>query len=365
MIMKLITIVSLLMQLNHFCFAQTDKANNYINLYKVAAINEMKRSGVPASITLAQGMLESGYGESELTKKSNNHFGIKCKNDWQGEKVYHNDDEEGECFRAYKSVEDSYKDHSDFLKSRPWYSFLFNLDPTDYEAWAYGLKKAGYATEKDYAQKLIKIITDYNLQQYTLLALNKSTDESTSQTNDKVKNTPKDTTEPNSIQYHEQDSTTEDEGESTSTETRTQPIQYNTTDTSKTKKIKYNTDSIFTINHTKVIYSLEGTAFLAIANKYQISLSSLFAFNDMEPLDIIDTNRLIFIERKQKKGAEDTYISLGNETLYEVSQIKGVQLNSILQFNKGIKKDTKLSTGTKIYLRQNNKPKPQQKSVGG
>lgn len=363
--MKFITLVTLLIQLTNFCFAQTDKANNYINLYKVAAINEMKRSGVPASITLAQGMLESGYGESELTKKSNNHFGIKCKNDWQGDKVYHNDDEEGECFRAYKSVEDSYKDHSDFLKSRPWYSFLFNLDPTDYEAWAYGLKKAGYATEKDYAPKLIKIITDYNLQQYTLLGLNKSTDESTSKTNNKEQNTQKDTTVPNSIQHHEQDSTTEEEGETPSNETRTSPIQTNTTDTSKTKKTKYNTDSVFTINHTKVIYCLEGTSFLVIANKYQISLSSLYSFNDMEPLDLIDTDRLIFIERKQKKGSEDTYISLANQTLYEISQIKAVQLNSILQFNKGIKKDTKLNIGTKIYLRQSNKPKIQQKNFGG
>jgi hypothetical protein len=363
--MKLITIITFLWQIINFCFAQTDKANNYINQYKVAAINEMKRSGVPASITLAQGMLESGYGESELTKKSNNHFGIKCKNDWQGDKVYHNDDEKGECFRAYKSVEDSYKDHSDFLKSRPWYSFLFNLDPTDYEGWAYGLKKAGYATEKDYAPKLIKIITDYNLQQYTLMGLGKSENDSTTTINSAEKKVQKDTIVPTPIQNHEQDSTTISDDEPTTNETRTEPIQTNTTDTLKPKKTKYNTDSVFTINHTKVIYTLEGTSLLALANKYQISLSSLYSFNDMEPIDLIDMDRLIFIERKQKKGAEDTYTSIGNETLYDISQTKGVQLSSILQFNKGIKKDFKLSSGTKIYLRQANKPKTQQKNLGG
>jgi flagellum-specific peptidoglycan hydrolase FlgJ len=154
-------------------FAQREKATAYIQLYKEAAMTEMMRSGVPASITLAQGMLESGYGESDLCKRSNNHFGIKCKENWTGEKVYHDDDEKGECFRAYPTAADSYKDHSDFLKTRPWYAFLFKLDPTDYEGWAKGLKKAGYATEKDYPKRLMDIINNYDLQQYTLLAIRK------------------------------------------------------------------------------------------------------------------------------------------------------------------------------------------------
>ena len=152
-------------------FAQSQKAEAYINKYKDIAMDEMIRSGVPAAITLAQGILESSYGESDLCIQSNNHFGIKCKEEWTGEKVYHDDDAKHECFRSYPDAAASYKDHSDFLKGRPWYASLFELQPTDFEGWAYGLKKAGYATEKDYPQKLLKVINDYNLNQYTLIAL--------------------------------------------------------------------------------------------------------------------------------------------------------------------------------------------------
>jgi flagellum-specific peptidoglycan hydrolase FlgJ len=143
----------------------------YINNYKDLAIAEMLRSGIPASITLAQGIYESTAGTSELVLSSNNHFGIKCNNTWTGESVKHDDDLRNECFRKYPCAEDSYKDHSDFLRYRPRYAFLFNIDPTDYKGWAKGLKKAGYATSPKYPQSLIKLIEDYNLQEYTLQAL--------------------------------------------------------------------------------------------------------------------------------------------------------------------------------------------------
>jgi flagellum-specific peptidoglycan hydrolase FlgJ len=144
---------------------------DYIAKFRDIAIEEMKRTGVPASITLAQGIHESDAGRSNLVMRSNNHFGIKCKSDWKGESVSHDDDARGECFRKYDSPFQSYIDHSDFLKTRSHYAFLFNLDPTDYEAWAHGLKKAGYATNPKYPQILIKLIRDYNLQDYTLVAL--------------------------------------------------------------------------------------------------------------------------------------------------------------------------------------------------
>ena len=158
--------------LGKLLFAQpSDVIRNYIAAYKDIAIQEMQRTGVPAAITLAQGIHETGAGQSVLVKKSNNHFGIKCKSEWTGESVSHDDDARGECFRKYNDPLDSYKDHSDFLKNRAHYAFLFNLDPTDYEAWAYGLKKAGYATNPRYPQILIKLIKDYNLQDYTLIAM--------------------------------------------------------------------------------------------------------------------------------------------------------------------------------------------------
>lgn len=138
----------------------------YIEEYASIAVNEMHSHKIPASITLAQGILESGNGKSYLASKSNNHFGIKCHTGWQGERVYHDDDEDQECFRKYQYVATSYKDHSAFLTQRKRYSFLFNYKATDYKKWAKGLKKAGYATDKKYPNKLIHIIERYQLYKF-------------------------------------------------------------------------------------------------------------------------------------------------------------------------------------------------------
>lgn len=138
----------------------------YIRKYAPLAVMEMHESKIPASITLAQGVLESGNGRSQLASKSNNHFGIKCHKGWKGERVYHDDDEKGECFRKYKYVQTSYKDHSKFLTGRKRYASLFKLKKTDYKGWAKGLKKAGYATDRKYPKKLIKIIQDYRLYEF-------------------------------------------------------------------------------------------------------------------------------------------------------------------------------------------------------
>jgi flagellum-specific peptidoglycan hydrolase FlgJ len=138
----------------------------YIRKYAPLAVMEMHEYKIPASITLAQGILESGNGRSELASKSNNHFGIKCHRGWNGKRVYHDDDEKGECFRKYKYVQTSYEDHSKFLTSRQRYAGLFKLRKNDYKGWAKGLKKAGYATDKKYPKKLIKIIEDYRLYEF-------------------------------------------------------------------------------------------------------------------------------------------------------------------------------------------------------
>lgn len=148
----------------YFSFSQS-KTDTYIEKYSYLAIKEMKEFRIPASITLAQGILESGNGESRLATEGNNHFGIKCHG-WEGEEIYADDDEENECFRKYKRVEDSYRDHSLFLSERGRYSFLFDLEVTDYKAWSKGLKKAGYATSPTYAEKLISLIERYNLQKF-------------------------------------------------------------------------------------------------------------------------------------------------------------------------------------------------------
>lgn len=138
----------------------------YIERWAPVAIREMQMYGIPASITLAQAILESGDGTSELAREGNNHFGIKCHSDWNGERMYHDDDEDDECFRVYDHADQSFRDHSLFLAERRRYEALFRLDPYDYEAWAEGLKDAGYATNRRYPELLIGLIEDYNLHQY-------------------------------------------------------------------------------------------------------------------------------------------------------------------------------------------------------
>ena len=146
----------------------------YIAQWAPTAVREMYRSGVPASITLAQGILESRYGLSTLAADGNNHFGIKCHKDWTGKKQYHDDDAKGECFRVCDTVDEAFRDYSDFLRYRDRYKFLFDLETTDYKSWAYGLKKAGYATDPGYPGKLIKYIEDYKLYEYDTMPLDQT-----------------------------------------------------------------------------------------------------------------------------------------------------------------------------------------------
>jgi LysM repeat protein len=340
---KLIFLVSVLL-ITVVCFSQKQKADAYIALYKDIAMNEMIRTGVPASITLAQGILESQYGESQLCKQSNNHFGIKCKEEWTGDKVYHDDDRKQECFRVYQDAATSFKDHSDFLKNRPYYTSLFLLSPTDYEGWAYGLKKAGYATEKNYPQMLIKIINDNNLNQYSIAALQQKQNN-----NSFVSLKTVEEPQPVFIPAVQQESKTVSSIVEKETVEITSPAKKDNAIIAETNNYP---EGIFNINHTKVIYAKDGTSLLSIANQYDIALSKLFEFNDMEETDVLTSNKLIFIEKKMKKGASDFHIVKDNETLYDICQKEGVRLENILAYN-GLKQNMQPVTGEKIYLRDN------------
>ncbi|MFC4232001.1 glucosaminidase domain-containing protein [Parasediminibacterium paludis] len=337
--------------------AQKEKAYNYIAQYKDIAIAEMQRSGVPASITLAQGILESSYGESDLCKNSNNHFGIKCKTEWNGDKVYHDDDTKQECFRSYPSAAESYKDHSNFLRTRTWYDFLFKLDPTDYVSWAKGLKKAGYATEKDYPQKLIKVINDYNLNQYTLIALNKLPNDNQTLANTAKEEIYEDTTmAPELVITISSKQLRENQLKRAQGLPEDSVIIINPNVTvakpSVEKKTANYPEGIFTINHSKVIYAKEGTSLLSLAKQYDISLAKLLEFNDMEDEEILATDKLIFIEKKLTKGATDFHTVKPNETLHDICQTEGVRLDKLAEYN-GIKKNMQPVIGEKIYLRTN------------
>ncbi len=289
---------------------------NYIATYKDIAIAEMQRTGVPAAITLAQGIHETGAGTSDLVKRSNNHFGIKCKSDWKGESVSHDDDARGECFRKYNDPYESYRDHSDFLKYRPYYTELFKLDPTDYEGWAYGLKKAGYATNPKYPQILIKLIRDYQLQEYTLIALNKkSVDE---------------------LVWNKDDQTASE-----------QPVKEEVEEVPVIAR-SY-PSGVFRINETKVIHAAKGTSFLKIASDHKLDLSKLFEFNDREPADIVEKDQLVFLQRKRRIGASEFHTVVNGETLLDIAQEEGIRLENLLAYNH-LKKNMQPAPGEKLYL---------------
>lgn len=306
-------------------FAQPPQViKEYILKYKDIAMQEMQRTGVPAAITLAQGIHETSAGQSVLVLKSNNHFGIKCKAEWQGPSVSHDDDARGECFRKYSSPFDSYKDHSDFLATRSHYASLFRLDPTDYEAWAVGLKKAGYATNPKYPQILIKLIRDYDLQDYTLIAMGTKPD---NQQNDSW-----------AKKY--------DANERTNTASVTpQPVAI------EPQKTIYPT-GVFKINETKVVFIQKGTSFLAVAQEYDVPLNRLFEFNDMRQQELATADQLIYLQRKRKTGASEFHTVAHGENLYQIAQIEGIRIESLLSYNL-LKGNMQPQVGEKLYLHQN------------
>ena len=324
-----ILIVFLLSLLSNFSQAQsTDAVLAYIARYKDLAINEMQRTGIPAAITLAQGIHETEAGTSELVRKSNNHFGIKCKENWTGQSVSHDDDARGECFRKYKMPEESYKDHSDFLKTRANYAALFKLDPTDYEGWAYGLKKAGYATNPKYAQILIKLIRDYNLEDYTLIALGKMKDKDVI-----AGNKLPDIASVSSVSLNSK-KTTEDKSSTTAR---------------VSIGISYPSGE-FKINDTRVLYVKRGTSYLTIAERYEIGLARLFDFNDLKAQEIAADDQLIFIQRKRKTGDHEHHVVQAGETLYGIAQAEAIRLESLLEYNH-LGANMEVAEGESLYLR--------------
>ncbi len=298
--------------------AQSLTVEQYIDMYKDVAVREMKRMGVPASITLAQGILETESGNSDLVKKSNNHFGIKCKSSWNGESVSHDDDANGECFRKYNNAEDSYRDHSNFLRGSERYAFLFKLPPNDYKAWAHGLKKAGYATNPSYPQILIKSIEEYNLQQYTLMGLN-------------------------DVPVFDATRYVSDKEDS--------KITAITTDNISADPVSPDISAGKTqFNGLKAIYANSGTSLLAIATEYNIGLSKLLEFNDLKEDGLLQEAEWIFLERKSTKGNRDFLITGKEESINRIAQTNGIQLSSLLKYN-NLEEDAIVKPGTKIYLR--------------
>lgn len=277
-------------------FSQDSKKSrqDYIKEYSDAAVDQMIKYQIPASITLAQGILESGNGNSLLSTKGKNHFGIKCHNDWNGKKIFLDDDKKNECFRSYKNVSESYEDHSLFLTKYSRYSFLFDLKITDYKGWAKGLKKAGYATNPKYPDLLIKIIEENELYSF----------DKKSKTNVKLETTK--SNDPK-ILVHE--------------------------------------------NNIKYIVSQEDESLLDIAKKLNMGLWQLYKYNDISKSnEIYKEDQVVFLQPKRNKAKIKYHTIENSETLWEISQIYGVKLKKLKSKNK-LLLTKKLKSGDKISLR--------------
>lgn len=257
----------------------------YIDKYKDIAVEQMVRHKIPASITLAQGLLESGAGRSELARKGNNHFGIKCHG-WQGKKVYHDDDERGECFRAYKNARDSYEDHSVFLVSHKRYASLFRLSTTDYRGWARGLKACGYATNPKYAEQLIGVIELYGLDKY---------DKATKY--DKF--------------------LAEHAGTEASAGT---PLH-----------------AIMTRNKNYYVIAREGDTFRSIGKEIGISYRKIAKYNERDRNDAIEAGETIYLKKKQKRAEKQykrvPHVVKEGESMYSIAQSYGIRLKSLYKKN--------------------------------
>lgn len=298
-------------------FAQRETPESYIEKYKSLAISEMKRSGVPAAITLAQGILESECGNSDLVKRSNNHFGIKCKSNWTGPSVSHDDDAPAECFRAYGQAEESFRDHSDFLKNSPRYSSLFDLDPEDYRGWANGLKKAGYATNPKYANILIDYIDKYHLNEYSIEGMMKGISDSEYQTARVISMAPENVVPSADV-------------------------------------VPQNDWVVVRINSLKAINASIGTSLLAIASRFHVKLSRLLEWNELGNDGILKKSQLIFLEKKRTEGERDNLVFPKDETLYNIAQSQGVMVSSLCAYN-ALNSDAIVAAGTVVFLKPGQK----------
>lgn len=289
--------------------AQTRQTREeYIEKYKAIAVAHMEKYGIPASITMAQGILESDAGNSPLSLSSNNHFGIKCKKHWTGRKVYHDDDAKGECFRAYPSVEASYEDHALFLDSSPRYDSLFSHPSNDYKSWARGLKAAGYATAPDYAQRLVAIIEKYKL--YTL-------------------------DQQDGAAIYSSGKHARENAEWFATQSNLPREEVVMQDPFNITINAHKGYSIYRINRTCYILAKEGDTYASLSKIFAISESNLRKFNDVKKRDTLKAGSIVYIERKREcwQGEQLLHTTRKGETLHTISQSYGIRLTRLARLN--------------------------------
>lgn len=298
-------------------YSQDLTPEKYIEIYRDIAIHEMNAYKIPASITLAQGLLESANGNSRLAVQANNHFGIKCHKGWSGEKIFHDDDAKDECFRKYKSAHESYEDHSKFLTTRSRYASLFDLELTDYKGWAKGLKKAGYATSPIYADKLIEIIERYKLNEYDdgvyedLLA---ETKEEKPQPSEKTNN------------Y----TLVED----------FEPVFWNNAGR-----------NIFRNNGVKCTIVRKDDNLEKIAKDLELGIWQLKKYNELDESYKPKLGYIIYLQPKKKKSKKEFHMVQEGETMHSISQKYAIKLNQLYKKNL-MAEGTEPVLGQQIWLKK-------------
>lgn len=306
---------------------QRQDIQNYVATYKDIAVAEMVRTGIPASITLAQGILESGCGKSELSTKANNHFGIKCKDEWPGKKFYQDDDAPNECFRVYESARESYDDHSNFLQTRPRYASLFKLQPDDYKGWATGLKEAGYATNPKYPTLLIGYIETYELHQYDKIGLALIEANKNNNNNEHVL------------------------ADKTNEKQRSNNSVITVDDVKKEEKVIVNGREEYTVNGIRALRAKTKEDPFAIAYEYNIPYEHILAFNDLTEGDKFMEGEYIFLQTKKSRGSEASYKVKEGESMHDVAQNTGIKLRDLYSRNQ-MRMNDQPYAGEVLYLQE-------------
>lgn len=290
----------------------------YIEKYSDLAIKEMRQYGIPASITMAQGILESDNGSSELATIAKNHFGIKCQKEWSGKSFIKDDDKKNECFRRYASVEDSYRDHSLFLRSRDHYAFLFRLELTDYRSWAYGLKQAGYATNPRYPEMLIKIIEENGLDRLDRRGLHHG---------DVISGI--DSLPPSPL---------------AGKEGKYPDFHYDLIGTGGDGR------KMYLNNGVKFIYARRSDTFYSIADEFGIYSWQIIRYNDLTRNDKLSEGQMIYLLPKKRSAQQESHVAESGETLHSISQKYGIKLQCLAKRN-DMAENQPLEPGMKILLK--------------
>ena len=315
----------------------------YIGQFATLAVEEMYRSGVPASITLAQGLLESGYGLSELAVKGNNHFGIKCHNNWKGKRMYYDDDRKGECFRVYPSPEQSYRDHSDFLRYRDRYKFLFDYKVTDYKSWANGLKKAGYATDPAYPKKLINLIETYKLYEYDRKPSSFAKSDRKEKRNaektrpEKVKiEKPKTDKEKENMVRHEEPAVRIEDVEQDLPKSPNEIEQVEALTEQQRQDFHFSMSrEVYTRNGVPFVRTVEGETLAGIAASNNLFVRELLKFNDLSGDVSLAPGTEIYLKPKKRQAVKglDKHVVEEGDSLRDISQRYGVRMKDLMKMN--------------------------------